>query len=272
MPGVHSLNHLNAHPQPPDARADDAERVLRDAWAGRDQRQAVASEELYLDIVRYCHQMELTLIALTSRPLPLALTRQHLADKLETSMQRLSGDTELAPQAKADLQQFVSMFDDNRVAQAGWMDGTGNVREGTHFLLSTTLEGHLVAEAITPGRLKERKTSRICVNHSPLVTASVFDMFLGPQPLDEHGKQDVGHGMVWAANGFRFRPWEMRPGQYIAATGPDGAPAFPQPDPQQEETMALPLRPSVFHLLENGTKPMQRMLLDSIQVAAADVL
>lgn len=120
-------------------------------------------------------------------------------------------------------------------------------------------------------------------------------MFLGPQPLDEHGKQDVGHGMVWAANGFRcghpgcvglqvvlciplkllhvqhepadgchtlllqrshnsislpsapplcfrFRPWEMRPGQYIAGTGPDGAPAFPQPDPQQEETMALPLR------------------------------
>lgn len=41
---------------------------------------------------------------------------------------------------------------------------------------------------------------------------------------------------------FRFRPWEMRPGQYIAATGPDGAPAFPQPDPQQEESIALPLR------------------------------
>ena len=117
--------------------------MLREAWAGRDQRQAVASEELYLDIVRYCHQvgrpawlrcaalrrvcvhpsccpgpalseciselacahvntfavdapwpvvvsltsylglqMELTLIALTSRPLPLALTRQHLAGEL----------------------------------------------------------------------------------------------------------------------------------------------------------------------------------------------
>lgn len=26
------------------------------------------------------------------------------------------------------------------------MDGTGNVREGTHFLFSTTPEGHLVAE------------------------------------------------------------------------------------------------------------------------------
>lgn len=26
------------------------------------------------------------------------------------------------------------------------MDGAGNVREGTHFLFSTTPEGHLVAE------------------------------------------------------------------------------------------------------------------------------
>jgi hypothetical protein len=31
----------------------------------------------------------------------------------------------------------------------------------------------------------------------------VFDMFLGPQPLDEAGKKDVGHGMLWVANGFR---------------------------------------------------------------------
>lgn len=107
-------------------------------------------------------------------------------------MQRLSGEAELAPQAKADLQQFVSMFDgecrrqaqkssvqldgeggkvvvlkdrhdcpsriqqrliclcrcpaDKRVARAGWMDGQGNVREGTHFLFSTTPEGHLVTE------------------------------------------------------------------------------------------------------------------------------
>ncbi|PRW61320.1 fatty-acid-binding 1 [Chlorella sorokiniana] len=249
------------------ARTDDAERVMREAWAGRDQRQAVASEDLYLDIVRYCHQMELTLIALTSRPLPLAATRQQLAGNLEASMQRLSGEAELAPQAKADLQQFVSMFDDKRVAQAGWMDGAGNVREGTHFLFSATPEGHLVAEAITPGRLKERKTSRICVNQSPLVTASVFDVFLGPQPLDERGKQDVGHGMVWAANGFRFRPWEMRPGQYIAEMGPDGRPAFPKPDPQQEECMSLPLRPSVFQLLDEGTRPLRRMLLDGIHAA-----
>lgn len=35
---------------------------------------------------------------------------------------------------------------------------------------------------------------------------------------------------------------------------------------------AVPRRPSVFQLLEKETKPMRRMLLDSIQVAASDVL
>lgn len=38
---------------------------------------------------------------------------------------------------------------------------------------------------------------------SPLVTASLFDAFLGPQPLDAAGKRNVGQGLLWAANGFR---------------------------------------------------------------------
>lgn len=56
-------------------------------------------------------QMELTLIALTSRALPLAPTRAALEGRLEASMQRLAGEDELAPGHKADLQRFISMFD-----------------------------------------------------------------------------------------------------------------------------------------------------------------
>lgn len=188
-------------------------------------------------------------------------------------------------------------------------------------------------------------------------------MFLGPQPLDEHGKQDVGHGMVWAANGFRCvrpgclglqvvlcaplkllhvqheaadgshltvakdpnsislpsaplcalgsahgrcaqastlrpraqmgpppslsltrsrrRPWHFRCGKQCGAVNSAESQAGPltlqtgaaySACPSDHCPSAVPCRPSVFHLLENGTKPMQRMLLDSIQVAAADVL
>jgi len=31
----------------------------------------------------------------------------------------------------------------------------------------------------------------------------VFGLFLGPEPLDDFGKKDVGYGMLWVANGFR---------------------------------------------------------------------
>lgn len=153
--------------------------------------------------------MELTLIALTSRPLPLGPARDALAARLEASMARLAGEGgQLAPGHKADLQRFISKFDgappffvlffhscsavpspafpvhsllgqatacarkgwqpclttlpafltpcrslpscpllpDARVAPAGWMDGRGNVKEGTHFLLSTTPKAELLVE------------------------------------------------------------------------------------------------------------------------------
>ncbi|EFN51445.1 expressed protein [Chlorella variabilis] len=247
------------------ARTANAEQLLAGDWAGRDPQEAASDGRLYLDVVRNCHNLELTLVALTSRPLPLAPMRQQLAAKLKRSMQSLAGSQELQPQHKADLHDFISMFDDTRVAPAGWMDKSGCVKEGTHFMFSTTPEAHLLVEAITPGRLRDRRTSRIGVNRSPLVTGAIFDMFLGEEPLDDYGKKDVGHGMLWAANGFRFRPWEMRPGQYIAEEGPDGQITFPQPEAM--ESVGLPLRPSVFQMLDEQTKPLRRMLLGGIRRA-----
>lgn len=42
-----------------------------------------------------------------------------------------------------------------------------------------------------------------------ICAGAIFDMFLGEEPLDDYGKKDVGHGMLWAANGFRCMqdPW-----------------------------------------------------------------
>lgn len=44
--------------------------------------------------------------------------------------------------------------------------------------------------AITPGRLKERKTSRICINHSPLVTGESRHLVCG------HAMKCKGHESV----------------------------------------------------------------------------
>ena len=38
----------------------------------------------------------------------------------------------------------------------------------------------------------------------------------------------------------RFRPWEAKPGQYLAQQGPDGQLTFPQPEIAQE--LDLPLQ------------------------------
>lgn len=247
------------------ARTADAERVLSRRWAGQDPESVLEQERFYLDVMRYAHQMELTLTVLTSRPLPLAATRQHFADKLESSMKQLSGQPELQQEDKAALQNFISLFDDERVARAGWVDAKkGLVKEGTHFLFSTTPEGKLAVEAITPGRLKEKRTSYIGVNPNPLLTGAVFGVFLGPQPLDDIGKRDVGHGMLWAAHGYRFRPWEAKPEQIELDVGPDGQPVLPQPSCEQ---LALPIRPSVFQMLDEQTKPLRRMLLGGVRRA-----
>lgn len=244
------------------ARSNQAEDLLGGTWAGQDPQAAVEGKELYRDIMRNCHNMELMLVALTSRPLPLAPMRQELAARLERSMQQVLPEGELQPNDKADLKEFISMFDDKRVAAAAWMDKDGCIKEGTHFIFDTTNDAKLMVEAITPGRIREKRTSRICVNKSPLVTAAVFNMFLGEEAIDEEGKKDVGHGFVFVANGFRFRPWEMRQGQYIAEPGPDGRLGFPKPDLEQ---LQLPVRPTLFQMLEAKTKPLRHMLVGGIR-------
>lgn len=247
------------------ARSDAVESVLGEDWAGQDPNAAVRTRDLYVDVMKHCHNMELTLMVIPSRRLPLAATRQMMAEKLERSMQSITGSEQLEPKQKAELADFVSAFADERVAPAGWMDRRGCVKEGTHFIFSTTKDAQLMVEAITPGRLKDRRTSRITVNDSPLVTCAVFESFLGQDSLDEIGKQNVGNGMLWVANGFRFRPWEAREGQVLADERPDGSIAFPPP-PVIEE-VDLPLRPSMFELLEQQTQPFRRMLLGGVRQA-----
>jgi hypothetical protein len=42
------------------------------------------------------------------------------------------------------------------------------------------------------------------LNRNPLVTAAVFETFLGPHTVDDLGKANTGHGLLWCANGFRW--------------------------------------------------------------------
>lgn len=74
-----------------------------------------------------------------------------------------------------------------------------------------------MAEAITPGTLSQRKTSFIGTAQNPLVTAAVFDAFLGPNAIDPVGRRQTGRGMLWAANGLAFEPTKQ--GNVIVGVG-----------------------------------------------------
>ena len=66
--------------------------------------------QFYQDIVENCHQYELTLMLLTSRPLKLESVRSVVEDKIRGSMLRLSNGP-LLPDDEAALHKFIHLLD-----------------------------------------------------------------------------------------------------------------------------------------------------------------
>lgn len=139
------------------------------------------------------------------------------------------------------------------------MDKGQVVKEGTQFIVAATPRGLLTVEAISPGPLSSRSTSVVGTNRNHAVTAAVFDVFLGPRPVDQGGKLAVGNGMLWCANGGRFRLGAGKPSVQHLAAGPN---RDSLPVPQGE---MLPASPSLFSLLSSQAEAARHMLLRSIQ-------
>lgn len=137
------------------------------------------------------------------------------------------------------------------------------VKAGTHLIVSATPHGVLTVEAISPGPLRQRTTSVIGSTHSPTVTAALFNMFLGPRPLDPTGRLAVGNGMLWCANGGRFRLGAGGPQHWASGLGADALPRIE----------ALHANPSIFHLLSgSSSRDNERggqLLLQGIQSVSA---
>ena len=245
------------------ARPERARAVLGAAWAGRDPAATLSDPAFYADVLRRCHQVELTLMLLASRPLPLAAARPAVEAALRSRMEVLGGAAPLPAGDAADLAAFVHLLDDRRLEGAAWVE-RGAVRRGTHLIFSATPAGGLTAEAITPGALAERRTSLIGVAKSPLLTAAVFDSFLGAAPLDARGRRQVGAGLLWAANWLSFAEGE-HPDVRVAVRNERGELDFPPPEGAERISPA----DAAFRLLEASARPA-RMLLGRIAAGAAE--
>lgn len=55
---------------------------------------------------------------------------------------------------------------------------------------------------------------------SPRLTVSVFDLFLGDDPIDERAKEQMGNTMLYLANGFTFKYDPSNPNQGIVGQPP----------------------------------------------------
>lgn len=93
------------------ARPDRVRATLGDAWAGKDPNKVLQDSKFYTDILRRCHQVEMTLMLLTSRALPLAEARPAVEGALSESMQRLRGGEPLAEEDRHALTKFIKLFD-----------------------------------------------------------------------------------------------------------------------------------------------------------------
>jgi hypothetical protein len=134
----------------------------------------------------------------------------------------------------------------------------GHVKKGTHFIFTTTTAGGVTAEAVTPGPLRDRKTSFIGKAGNPLITGAIFNAFVGPRPLDAVGKQAVGAGVLWAANGLAFKPGR-HPDAALGWVDKEGEVRFAAP----ADVQLLPASTSIFRVLEDGLEPV-RMLVSGI--------
>lgn len=187
------------------ARPERVKAVLGPAWAGRDPEAVLEDPTFFNDILRRCNQVEMTLMLLTSRPLKIQEVKPVVENALRSSMERLSGSQPLRKEAATALTNFIHQIDERRFKNTGFVKD-GNILEGTHFILGADPKGGLIAEAIIPGTLSQRRTSFIGTAQNPLLTAAVFDAFLGPNAVDPVGKRQTGRGMLWAANGLSFEP------------------------------------------------------------------
>jgi hypothetical protein len=274
-------------------RPDRVQKYMGSSWASESPDAVLDDQALYNDILRRCNQLELTLMLLTSRPLKIQQVRPAVEGVLRQGMERLSGSTPLKEEESTALKNFVRQIDgklllnsfsfyslnffpvsanltfflfliiaESRLRNTGFVQN-GTITKGTHFIFSADPKGGLTAEAITPGTISERKTSFIGSTQNPLLTAAVFDAFIGPHAQDPVGKRQIGRGVLWAARGLPFKPQRGKDFS-VGFLGENGRMDLSSQVHHEELVASTKL----FKLdLGSGVEKPRRMLLNKIALA-----
>lgn len=233
-------------------RPDRVQQALSRKWARRNPEEVLSSSKFTFDILRKCHNMEMTLMVLAMKQIPLSIAQNAARDQLRRSIETVS---QINTANTNDLESFISLFDEKRVKNCDWVEN-GSIKKGTHLIFSSTPFGGLVAEAISPGPLSKRKTTIIGKSNNPILTAACFESFVGKNAIDGIGRQRCLHGILWCANGLSTNTRGPNPDNRISEVDLDGRELL-RPDQVIEQ---LPMSSKIFFYEEDKIKSPKRLL------------
>ncbi|DBA76614.1 TPA: hypothetical protein ACH3X2_008662 [Trebouxia sp. C0005] len=240
------------------ARVDRIRGSLQERWAGQDPEKVLLSEGFYQDIITHGSGTELTLMAVPSRNIPLPTLRKHVEKRMMENLQLVTkgqddtNDVEL-------LKSMCGTLDGKHLAKTGFVKGD-NILSGTNFIFSTNKKGHFSAEAMTPEKeLKDKRMVPLWTCKNPKLTYAFFAMVLGPNPVCNNAKYNIGQGALYVTNGFKFGPNPENPAQVLTGPDDEAVSPFPQPLNFQDVQKQLKTGPSTqaFGFDENSEGPMK---------------
>ncbi len=184
-------------------RPKNVELVLGKRYKGLDPGKVVEGSEgsFTHDVLRRCHALDMHAVLLVMENISLKSCQGVLRDELGARVKRLGGGR---GESEGGVESFVRLFDEERLAKEESFveQKSGSIKKGTHIILSSTLKAHLLVEAVSPGPIGRRTTTLLGMQKDPVVTASVFECFVGQNAIDKRGGLRCLDGLVWCANGL----------------------------------------------------------------------
>jgi hypothetical protein len=207
-------------------RPKNVEAVLGRRYKGLDPAKVVGGVEgsFTHDVLRRCHALDMHAMLVVMDNLSLKACQGVLRDELAARVKRLDGGQ---GRSEGSIESFVGLFDEARLSkEESFVDQkSGSIKKGTHIVLSSTPKAHLLVEAVSPGPIGRRTTTLLGMQKDPVVTASVFECFVGENAIDKRGGLRCLDGLVWCANGLQTDT-RTNPTSIVCEVDDDGAELF----------------------------------------------
>eukprot|EP01023_Acetabularia_acetabulum_P040282 TRINITY_DN3902_c0_g2_i1.p1 TRINITY_DN3902_c0_g2~~TRINITY_DN3902_c0_g2_i1.p1 ORF type:complete len:431 (-),score=94.90 TRINITY_DN3902_c0_g2_i1:125-1417(-) len=224
------------------AEEDNAKVLLEDQFAGKDPRQVLTSREYYQELVNNGPLMELTLMLFPHRDIPLYEAQHAFQKYVGDQLQWLNKQTVKVEEytnekngkdakgvkkngkGKQEAEEVVVQQEEEGVLDSeferanammsfpeafqdvSWFDKqTGCIKKHSQFIFTCHRDGNVTVEAISPGKLSEKKTSTLGMFRSRPFTYSLFSTFMGPNSVNVGAQVDIGRAFLFVANGFSVR-------------------------------------------------------------------